>query len=114
MITGREMFGNCDRGAIVFTDPSKGGMSNWIRLVHEPLLAQVMAARSEPDPLSLVLVTMLVLEARQGRVAAATKADKYKEILLSMIFLAADHRVENRCRQNLRSTANEPETVETQ
>src|SRR5216683_2178294 len=70
-----------DAGVIVFNVPSKGRMLNWITLVPEPPLAEVMAVRSEPAPLSSVLVTVNVA-ALHERATAVSRPAKHKEILV--------------------------------
>src|SRR5437899_4651253 len=82
------MNGNGEAGVMVRTPAGGSVMANWIVLVPPAVaLAEAIAARSEPAPVSLVVVTVNV-SAEQGRTAAASKPDKYKEILVALFILS--------------------------
>src|SRR5437867_9613961 len=84
MMTGRVIAGNAVAGVMVRTPAGGLVTANWIKFVPPVPLADVMAARSEPAPVSLVVVTMNG-SAAQGRTAAASKPDKHKEIFVIIL-----------------------------
>src|SRR5437016_847028 len=87
MITGRVIAGNAVAGVMVSTPAGGLVMANWIRFVPPVPLANVMAARSEPAPVSLVVVTVNVVADRLKH----AKGNPRKAYRIECIFIKLRH-----------------------
>ena len=94
MITGSVMPGSAEAGMMVWTPAPE--ILKWISsgtpLLLAVALALEMASRSEPAPMSRVLVTVNVVAA-QGRAAAAIKPKEHKKILVINLFFLLQIRI---------------------
>src|SRR5438067_7784191 len=82
------MNGNNEAGVMVRTPAGGSVMANWIVFVPPGIpLADVMAARSEPAPVSLVVVTMKVSARVAGAAGSPRSSPRIKILIFRVVFI---------------------------